>query len=121
VSGAGPSGVGPDGHGADAGPSAEQLRAGGAVLGTRLELDDLKVVEGIGPAIEGLLHGGGITTWRQLAAAPTTRLREILDAAGSRFQVHDPATWPRQSGLLADGRWADFKTLTDELKGGRAV
>jgi len=104
---------------AEAGPSAEQLRTGGAALGIKLQLDDLKVVEGIGPAIERLLQAGGIKTWRQLSTTPTTRLQEILDAAGNRFQVHNPGTWPRQAGLLADAKWAEFKTLTDELKGGR--
>jgi large subunit ribosomal protein L27 len=100
-------------------PTAAQLAEGSSVIGAKVALDDLKVVEGIGPAIEQLLHDGGITTWRQLEDAPVDRLREILHAAGSRFQMHEPATWPRQAGLLADAKWAEFKTLTDELKGGR--
>jgi predicted flap endonuclease-1-like 5' DNA nuclease len=102
-------------------PSAEQLRAGSDIVGTRVTLDDLKVVEGIGPAIEQLLHDGGVRTWRVLEVTPVDRLREILQAAGSRFQIHDPGTWPRQAGLLAEAKWAEFKTLTDELKGGRQV
>lgn len=102
-------------------PTAEQLQEGSAIVGTKLVLDDLKVVEGIGPAIEGLLNGGGISTWRQLEAAPADRLVAILKAAGSRFAMHDPATWPRQAGLLADAKWVEFKALTDELDGGRAV
>ncbi|MGD9793305.1 MAG: hypothetical protein AB7V43_07465 [Acidimicrobiia bacterium] len=102
-------------------PSAEQLEEGSAIVGTKLVLDDLKVVEGIGPAIEGLLQAGGVTTWRQLETAPADRLKAILEAAGSRFAMHDPTTWPRQAGLLADAKWAEFKALTDELDGGRAV
>jgi predicted flap endonuclease-1-like 5' DNA nuclease len=101
-------------------PTAEQLAAGGAVLGTKLSLDDLKVVEGIGPAISQLLIDGGVTTWRGLEAAPVARLREILDGGGSRFQMHDPTTWPQQAGLLADAKWAEFKQLTDELDAGRS-
>ena len=100
-------------------PSAEALAAGAALLGKRLALDDLKVVEGIGPAIEELLHGGGIRTWRALEAADDATLRGILEAAGPRFRVHDPGTWPRQAGLLADGRWQEFKDLTDALDAGR--
>jgi predicted flap endonuclease-1-like 5' DNA nuclease len=100
-------------------PTAEQLAAGAALLGRRLQLDDLKVVEGIGPAIEELLHNDGIRTWRGLEAADPSALKGILDAAGARFRVHDPATWPRQAGLLADARWQDFKDLTDELTAGR--
>ena len=100
-------------------PSAEQLAAGAALLGTKLALDDLKVVEGIGPAIEELLHQGGILTWRALEAAEPASVKAILDAAGPRFRVHDPGTWPRQAGLLADGRWQEFKDLTDALDAGR--
>ena len=62
----------------------------------------------------------GVTSWHQLSNAPTERLQSILDAAGSVFRVADPSTWARQAGLLAAGRWADFKKLTDELTSGRA-
>jgi predicted flap endonuclease-1-like 5' DNA nuclease len=102
-----------------AGLSAEQLANGAGVLGFKLQADDLKVVEGIGPAIESLLHGAGITTWRALQQTDPARIREVLDAAGPRFKMHDPGTWPRQAGLLADGQWDEFKKLTDELLGGR--
>ncbi len=95
------------------------LEQASAVLGAKVKLDDLKVVEGIGPKIEELMHGGGITTWAGLADAPISRLQEILDGAGERYRVHNPATWSRQAELLAFGRWDEFKHLTDELSGGR--
>lgn len=91
-----------------------------AVLGRRVKPDDLKAVEGIGPKIEQLLQADGITTWRELAEASAERVRSVLAAAGPRFQVHDPTTWPAQAALLAEGRWAEFKELTDSLKAGRA-
>jgi predicted flap endonuclease-1-like 5' DNA nuclease len=100
-------------------PTAEQLAEGSRILGSKVALDDLKVIEGIGPAIAQLMIDGGVTTWRGLEAAPVTRLREILEGGGSRFQMHDPTTWPQQAGLLADGKWAEFKQLTDNLDGGR--
>ena len=89
------------------------------VLGMRIKVDDLKVVEGIGPKIEELLHADGIRTWRQLAAADPAHLKQVLDAAGTRFQIHDPSTWPRQAELLADAQWVEFKAYTDHLQGGR--
>lgn len=83
------------------------------------EGDDLKVIEGIGPKIADLLIGAGITTFAQLAATSPEAIREILDAGGSQFNAHDPATWPTQSQLAADGKWDELKTLQDELLGGR--
>ncbi len=37
--------------------------------GKKIKQDDLKMVEGIGPKIEGLLHNINIKTWRELADA----------------------------------------------------
>ncbi len=90
-----------------------------AVLGSAIALDDLKVIEGIGPKIEELCNGIGINTWADLATTEVSLLRTMLNDAGPRFRTHDPGTWPQQAGLLASGRWAEFKTLTDELDGGR--
>ncbi len=98
-------------------PDVSQTRA---VLGTSVTLDDLKVVEGIGPKIELLCHGIGIRTWFDLSTTEVSLLRTMLADAGSRFSSHDPSTWPEQANLLANGRWADFKALTDGLRGGRA-
>lgn len=81
--------------------------------------NDLKIVEGIGPKIEQLLHDGGIMTWAELATTPVTRLREILDAAGPRFQIHDPGTWPSQAKFAAEGKWDELKEYQDMLTGGR--
>ncbi|MEZ6126054.1 MAG: hypothetical protein R3C49_23245 [Planctomycetaceae bacterium] len=81
--------------------------------------DDLKIVEGIGPKIEELFRGAGISTWRQLADADPEDLKEILDKAGSRFRVHNPATWPAQAAMAADGRWPELEEYQDHLQGGR--
>ncbi len=85
------------------------------------KLDDLKIVEGVGPKIEQLLKDGGINTWAELADAPVDRLKEILDAAGSRYQIHDPSTWPAQSRFAANGQWEELKEYQDMLIGGRDV
>lgn len=98
---------------------ALDLVAAKAAIGKTVKLDDLKLIEGIGPRIEGLFGADGITTWREVSTANVERLQGILSAAGPRYNISDPASWPKQAGLLADGKWADFKTLTDKLKGGR--
>lgn len=85
----------------------------------RPKLDDLKVVEGIGPKIEALLKEAGIGSWAELAAADVDRLKAILSAAGPRYQMHSPDTWPQQAGLAATSQWEQLDKLQDELNGGR--
>lgn len=87
--------------------------------GKKVKQDDLKLVEGIGPKIEELMHAAGITTWAQLAAAPIETLEAILDEAGPRFRIHDPATWGKQAAMADAAQWAELEAYQDELKGGR--
>lgn len=81
--------------------------------------DDLKKIEGIGPKIEELLNAAGILTFAQLAATDADHIRGILADAGSRFTMHDPATWGEQAALAADGNWAELQSLQDKLQGGK--
>jgi predicted flap endonuclease-1-like 5' DNA nuclease len=83
--------------------------------------DDLKIIEGIGPKIENLLNMGGIFTFDQLINTKPTRLVEILQNAGSRFQMHDPTTWVEQARLARDQKWDELQILQDKLDGGRMV
>jgi len=87
--------------------------------GTKWKWDDLKIVEGIGPKIAELLNKEGINTWKELSDASTDRLKEILDAAGPNFQIHDPGTWAAQARLADQGKWEELKQLQDELSGGK--
>lgn len=98
---------------------ALDLDAAAATLGKKIVVDDLTAIEGIGPKIAELCDGIGVTTWSQLAATEVEALQSMLDAAGSRFQMHKPETWPQQAEFLAAGRWSDFKELTESLSGGR--
>jgi predicted flap endonuclease-1-like 5' DNA nuclease/outer membrane murein-binding lipoprotein Lpp len=85
-----------------------------------VKLDDLKIVEGIGPKIEELFQKAGIKTWVQLSAAAPAALKAILDSAGPSFQMHDPATWPQQAGMASKNQWKELKELQDKLQGGKA-
>ena len=89
--------------------------------GKKVKQDDLKMVEGIGPKIEGLLNDGGIVTWEDLATAPTEKVQAILDEAGPRYRMHDPATWAKQAKLAHEGKWEELEELQDRLDGGREV
>jgi len=91
-----------------------------AIMGKRIAQDDLKIVEGIGPKIEGLFNAEGIATWRQLSETSTDRMSEILKTAGDRYALANPGTWAQQAGLAADGRWVELKELQDNLDGGKA-
>jgi large subunit ribosomal protein L27 len=85
----------------------------------KVKLDDLKIIEGIGPKIEQLLKEAGISTWALLAETSADKIKEILTEAGSRYQMHDPTTWPKQAGLAAEGKWDELQALQDYLDGGK--
>lgn len=81
--------------------------------------NDLKVVEGIGPKIESLLKAAGINSWSDLASSSVQRIQEILTAAGDRYRLADPKTWPKQAELAANGKWTELKEYQDFLSGGK--
>ena len=81
--------------------------------------DDLTRIEGIGPKTSGVLREAGISSFDQLSAADSSRLKQILQAAGLR--LGDPTTWPEQARLAASGDWDGLETLQGQLKGGRQV
>jgi large subunit ribosomal protein L27 len=58
-----------------------------------------------------------VMTWQQLAESDVETLQSMLDAAGSRFRMHRPASWPQQAALLASGQWEEFVALTETLAG----
>lgn len=82
--------------------------------------DDLKIIEGIGPKIEGILHEAGIYTFAALATTSVAQLEQIVrEDAGIR--VAFPDTWPEQAKLAAAGDWNTLATLQENLKGGRVA
>lgn len=80
---------------------------------------DLELIEGIGPKIAALFIEHGILDLADLAAAPVEHLREILGAAGKRFRLADPGSWPEQARLGASGAWDALSELQARLKAGR--
>jgi len=61
--------------------------------------DDLKKVEGIGPKIAEHFNNAGIFTFEELANAEVSKLQEILTAAGPRYKMHNPGSWPKQARM----------------------
>lgn len=83
------------------------------------QVDDLRKIEGIGPKIQELLNNAGIFTFSTLAATSSEGIKGILTAAGDRFKMHDPTSWPMQSSMAAQGKWEELKKWQDEAIGGR--
>jgi predicted flap endonuclease-1-like 5' DNA nuclease/DNA-binding transcriptional regulator of glucitol operon len=81
--------------------------------------DNLKILEGIGPKIEDILHRNNVNTYAQLAATPVSRIKEMLLNEGSRYAAHDPSTWPAQALLAANEEWENLKSYQAYLHGGR--
>ena len=88
------------------------------VGGKRFPLNDLKVIEGIGPKIAELLNNAGIVSWNALSNADPAKLKEILAEAGPRYTMHNPTTWPIQAKLVVEGKYDELKVYQDRLEGG---
>ena len=89
------------------------------VFGKKVKENDLKIVEGIGPKIEGLLNAAGITTWKDLSEATIEKLQAILDGSGENYAIHNPSTWGKQALLAYEGKWEELKAWKEELRSGK--
>lgn len=81
--------------------------------------DDLTKIEGIGKKIAALLTAENILTFKDLSKTTVKKLKGILEVAGSKYQLHDPSTWPKQAKLAATAKWEELEALQKELIGGR--
>jgi predicted flap endonuclease-1-like 5' DNA nuclease len=90
-----------------------------AAMGVAIKQDDLKVVEGIGPKIEGMFKDAGIKTWQALSESSVADCQKILDTGGTRYQVHDPASWPMQAKMCYEGKWKELAKWQQEHKHGK--
>ena len=57
--------------------------------------NDLTVIEGIGPVLEGILQKSNLLTFKQISKKTGKQLKNILDKEGTKFQMHDPTTRPK--------------------------
>jgi predicted flap endonuclease-1-like 5' DNA nuclease len=78
--------------------------------------DDLTKVEGINKKVEALLTKENINTYKDLAKYTIKKLQLILDGAGSKFSIYNPATWPKQAKLAAAGKWEELSKWQEELR-----
>ncbi len=78
-------------------------------------VDNLTVIDGIGPKISQALAAAGITTFNDLHRASEIHLREILTADRMIIPTSLP-TWPRQAGLAAAGDWKELHKYNAKRK-----
>ncbi len=100
-------------------PKSFDANAARAAFGKRVKEDDLKVVEGIGPKIEGLFHNYNIKTWEALSDTSVAKCQEVLDSGGAKYQIHDPASWPMQAKMCYENKWKELHLWQEEHKHGK--
>jgi len=82
-------------------------------------IDDLTIIEGIGPKVKEALLAAGINTFKQIATAQAEDLvRIVKEEAGVRM-VGDAATWAKQAQFIVDGDIPGLKAYQEKLVGGR--
>jgi predicted flap endonuclease-1-like 5' DNA nuclease len=84
-------------------------------------MDDIIIIEGIGPKIKELFNAAGVSTFEQVAKMSVPEMSAILDKGGPRFKLANPGSWAEQARLAANNEWAALKKLQDELYAGVAT
>ena len=84
----------------------------------KAKADDLTKVEGIGPKAAEALVAAGVVTFADLAKAEADKIKTILTDASPRLAHLEPASWPKQAQMAADGKWDELKEWQDNTKGG---
>ncbi|MGY8914499.1 MAG: hypothetical protein ACKVJF_05360 [Flavobacteriales bacterium] len=88
-------------------------------FGKKIKLNDLKVIEGIGPKIEKLFHNFDIKSWENLSEASVKKCQEVLDSGGDRYRIHNPGSWPMQAKMAHEGKWKALARWQEEHKAGK--
>jgi predicted flap endonuclease-1-like 5' DNA nuclease len=77
--------------------------------------DDLLQIKGIGPKLNTLLVGLGITRFDQIAAWGAAEIDKVDDHLGSFKNRITRDSWVEQAGLLASGKIAEFEAKFGKL------
>ncbi|CAL2088689.1 hypothetical protein LNI90_03870 [Tenacibaculum dicentrarchi] len=96
-------------------PQKENLVRAQNIFSKRVKENDLKIVAGINPKIEGLFHAFGIKTWEDLAGTSVEKCQEILKSVGNKYKIQKPKTWPKQAKLANQGKWKELQECQGNL------
>lgn len=87
-----------------------------AVESTHYTVDNLELIDGIGPKIAAALKAAGIDTFEKLSAASESDLHGILEAASVRA-IGGVSSWAEQAQFAFRGDWAGLDKFNDARKG----
>lgn len=70
-----------------------------------VSMDNLQIIEGIGPKMEQILKENNINNLFSLSQLNTTGLRTVLDKYGDKYKIIDPSEWVEQAKLAHSRQW----------------
>lgn len=70
-----------------------------------ISMDNLQIIEGIGPKMEQILKENGVSNLLDLSKESTKGLRAKLDKYGEKYKIIDPAEWVEQAKLAHSRQW----------------
>lgn len=90
----------------------EIIHATKKVFGYAIRRNDLKIVDGVDPKIEKILHEVGIQTWADLESVDLNYLSNLLKEAG--YPQADPRSWAFESSLARQEKWSELKSFQEK-------
>jgi NADH-quinone oxidoreductase subunit E len=99
--------VAPKAKTAQANPAAKKGGAKALFKAPAGAADDLKLISGVGPVLEGKLNALGITQWSQVAAFTNDEIAKVDDALSFKGRITRD-DWIKQAAALAKGGEAEY-------------
>jgi predicted flap endonuclease-1-like 5' DNA nuclease len=89
------------------------------VILKRTPINDLTIIEGIGPKVAKILYDKGVKNFKTLIASPVEDIKTWLKE--NKLQFIDPTTWAEQAKLADEGKMVEFEDLKKTLKASKRV
>lgn len=80
------------------------------------KIDDLQLIEWIGPALEKILQQNGVHTYKDIIDLDISWLESLLESLGGRYSSYNPTTWPDQANLAYRKKWSELEEYQEILK-----
>lgn len=82
-----------------------------------LDIDNLQIIDGIGPKIESILKDNKITNLRILSKTKPEKIKYILDTVGGeKYSFHNPSSWPTQAKVYLEKGKEDLEEYKEFLR-----